>query len=149
MTLPDDADPTITVRVNEVEVSDGQRTKFPHEGVVFLVGPNNAGKSQLLKDIYGHARDLHGYVGKVATTVEFEKVATGDIARWVDRHVPQIVKDGSTRYRVAGWADVPSADIVTQWNQVGLNVLVRLFVFHADGTSRLTAGDSRTPDIAS
>ena len=110
---------------------------------MLLVGPNNAGKSQALKDLVNLARDPQSN-GRVLTSVEYEKCADGSIHDWVAGHIPQITRDGVDRFQVEGWGEVTGRDIENQWNQHNLNVLTSLFIFHADGTSRLTAGDSQS-----
>ena len=133
----------VQVRVTRVQYSDGREVDIPAEGVVLLVGPNNAGKSQALKDLANLAREPQ-YNGRVLTSVDYEKEAVATIGEWVASRVPQITRDGVDRYQIEGWGEVTSRDIEAQWNQQNLNVLTSLFIFHADGTTRLSAGDSQS-----
>lgn len=128
--------------MTSIRVSDGSEVVVPGEGTLLLVGPNNAGKSQVLKDLLGYARDHVNYRGVALTTASYEKAATVDIADWAAASLPTIARDGLSRFHVEDWGDVGLEDVVNQWNAPGLNVLTSLFVLHADGTSRLTAGDS-------
>ena len=122
--------------------SDGTTVPVPEEGTVLLVGPNNAGKSQSLKDLLGHVREGN-FQGRTLTSLQFNKSSDGSIEEWIEEHVPKHRRDGILRYHVAGWGEVQVADIVGQWNHATLNAITGLFVFHADGTSRLSAGDSQ------
>lgn len=132
----------VKVRVTKVQYSDGSMVEIPAEGVVLLVGPNNAGKSQALKDLTKLAREPQSK-GRVLTSVDYEKDATATVGEWVANHVPKIARDGVDRFQVEGWGEIPRQAIENQWNQPNLNLLTPLFVFHADGTSRLSAGDSQ------
>ncbi|KAB7744452.1 AAA family ATPase [Nostocoides sp. F2B08] len=114
----------------------------PPEGTVLFVGPNNAGKSQSLKDLMGHIKDT-AYQGKTLTSLKFSKEADEPIDQWIDQNLPKQLRDGILRYQVPGWGEVQVSDIVGQWNKSTLNAITQLFVFHADGTSRLSAGDSQ------
>ncbi len=131
------------VRVNRVTVSDGTTLTPPEAGMVLLVGPNNAGKSQFLKDLAAVARDAQAYSPKAIAGAEFDKSATGDVAQWVAENIASVERSGITRYSVQDWAEVPLEVIVSQWDQPFLNVLTGMFILHLDGTSRLTAGDSQ------
>lgn len=132
----------VRVFVTSIQFSDGTEVSVPPEGTVLLVGPNNAGKSQALRDLNGHPRQ-NGYTGKTVSAVSYEKRSDGDIDEWVSLNVPQVSREGVNRFLVPGWGEVQRQDVVVQWSQAGLNVLTDLFVFHADGTSRLSAGDSQ------
>lgn len=130
------------VRVTHLPFSDGTTVSVPEEGTVLFVGPNNAGKSQSLKDLLGHMRDS-GFQGRTLTSLEFSKEAVQPIEEWVKANLPSHFRDGIVRYHVAGWSDVQVSDVINQWNTPTLSAITGLFVFHADGTSRLSAGDSQ------
>lgn len=136
--------PNVQVRVQATEVtfSDGTEVVLPPNGVVLLVGPNNAGKSQTLEDLVGLARGRQ-YVGRALSNVDFVKHAEGDITDWVCDNVPQVSRNGISRFQVDGWGEVGCQDIVNEWSAPTPRNLTSLFVLHADGTSRLTAGDSQ------
>lgn len=133
----------VRVRVTGLQFSDSTPVSVPGDGTVLFVGPNNAGKSQALKDLIGHLREA-GYPGRALLSVDFEKDDDDDeIQDWILSNIPQIQRDGLLRFQVVGWGEVQAQDIIGQWKQATLNVLTQLFVFHADGTSRLSAGDSQ------
>lgn len=132
----------VRVRVRTVRFSDGSEAIIPAEGMVLLVGPNNAGKSQVLRDLAGLARESQ-YIGRAVLIAEYDKSVDGDIQEWASKNVPQIEREGVNRFRVEGWGEVASQDIANLWNRQNLDMLTSLFIFHADGTSRLSAGDSQ------
>lgn len=125
-----------------MQFSDGTEVTVPSEGVVLLVGPNNAGKSQTLKDLNGQPRDAN-YRGKTLASVTYEKAMTGDVQDWVSSNIPRLSRAGLDRFQVEGWGEVGLSDVVAHLQQPQLGMLTSTFVLHADGTSRLSAGDSQ------
>lgn len=132
----------VSVRFTTVRFSDGVEVSIPSTGVVLLVGPNNAGKSQVLKDLLGFARNPN-YVGRAVRHTDYVKQSEMDLQDWVTDNVPQVQRQGIRLFQVEGWGEVSDVDILRQWNLPNLSMLTSLFVFHADGTSRLSAGDSQ------
>lgn len=139
--MASDASPK--VRIKQITVSDGTKVDIPSSGVTLFVGPNNAGKSQSLKDIQGIARsDPQHYRPRTIVEQELAKYPGIDIKEWIDANLPSVVVDGIARHHVRGWTQASSADVETQWNQPGLNVLTDLFILLANGIERLTVGNS-------
>lgn len=139
----------VGVRVKKLRFSDGNVVPIPDDGMVLLVGPNNAGKSRALKDVMGFARAPQ-HVGLSLSSVDYEKRLDGNILEWVNNTIPRIIRNGKKLFQVEGWGEVTGYDITTQWNEQNLSVLTSLLVLHADGMSRLTAGDSQwRPDFSS
>jgi hypothetical protein len=132
----------IRVRVTRATFSDGTSVPMSEEGTVLLVGPNNAGKSQALKDLIGQIRDTQ-FLGRALTSIELAKETDQPIEDWAEESLAKLLRDGVWRYQVPGWGEVHTSDIVGQWNQTRLAALTGAFVLHADGTTRLTAGDSQ------
>jgi hypothetical protein len=132
----------LKIRVTGLSFSDGTVVRVPQEGAVLFVGPNNAGKSQALKDLIGHLRDS-AYNGRALTSVELDKDSDQPIAEWVEDHLTKLNRDGVWRYQVPGWGEVQTSDIASHWAQPKLGPLTELFFLHADGTTRLTAGNSQ------
>jgi hypothetical protein len=125
-------------------MSDGTCVKVPESGVVIFVGPNNAGKSQSLKDIRGMLRD-GDYRGRSVSRISVAKDGSLDDAReWATMSLRWRDREGVARAQVSGWGEVGADDIAQQWVGVAdrLDILTDTFVLHADGTSRLTAGNA-------
>ena len=136
----------LKVRLTTTTVSDGTQISIPQHGVVLLVGPNNAGKSQFLRDILGLTRNASDYRSKVLTDVAFAKESDEDVEHWISANLPRVTRDGVSRLLVEGWGEVGPSDFVSQWVggvPTALGYLTSLFVLHADGSKRLTAGDSQ------
>lgn len=146
MTEPSAETPTgsLDVRFVQFAVSDGTVVQLPKTGATLFVGPNNAGKSQSLRDLQGLASQPRAYVGRAITSLDVEKSGSDeDFLDWVAIHVPAVRNDrGLELRRVGEYGAVPLTSITGAWSQDKLQYLGSLFIYHADATSRLTAGDS-------
>lgn len=134
----------IKVRYSDIEMSDGTKITLPPAGVVIFVGPNNAGKSQSLKDLRGHVQD-GAYSGRAIRRVTINKEGSrDDIDEWARSSLSWHERDGISRAHVDGWGEVAATDIANQWDTASplLSVLTDSLVLFADGTTRLTAGNA-------
>jgi hypothetical protein len=131
----------LSARVTGITMSDGTRVDVPEQGLLLLVGPNNAGKSQVLRDILESSRDQN-HRGRAVVTLDLDKQTGNEPEAWVRANVPSMPRHPD-RFHVEGWGEVSIENVLTQWGQPRLNVLTNLFILHADGRSRLTAGDSQ------
>lgn len=138
----------VRVTLRSAQMSDGSTIEIPDSGVVIIVGPNNAGKSQFLRDIIGLSRDPANYQKKTLTGIKMGLENTEGIERWVSENVPKIERDGTLRVLVDGWGEVGPNDVVSSWSQVSsqghLAHLTSLFILHADGNSRLTSANPQS-----
>lgn len=135
----------IDFRFKTFTTSDGRTTAVPRTGVVVFVGPNNAGKSQALKDLVGHMRDMN-YVGRAVTSVQVSKHGdSSDAGDWAQQFLPSYIRDGVKRIAVPGWGEVGPQDFANQWHggNTFLGLLAESLILFADGTTRLTAGDAQ------
>jgi hypothetical protein len=132
------------VRITRVSVSDGSEIPIPDNGVVLLVGPNNAGKSQFLRDITRWSTDAKSYAPKVLTKVDLDKALDGELSEWISANLPTASRDGVPHVHIPEWGDVSTSNLENQWQHSGpgLGILTSMLVLHADGKSRLGAGDS-------
>ncbi|MFJ4228404.1 ATP-dependent nuclease [Paenarthrobacter nicotinovorans] len=141
--MPKEENSLINVKITTLQFSDSTTVEIPDSGVVLIVGPNNSGKSQSLRDIMGISSMGVSYSGKAVREVGVEKAGSQEeILSWTLQNLSMVTVDGIQRYDVPGWAGVDSNSIAIQWSQPGLNVLTPMFIYHADATSRLTAGNS-------
>jgi predicted ATPase len=125
--------------------SDGRMTEVPRAGVVVFVGPNNAGKSQALKDLVGHMRGAD-YIGKAITSVQVSKNGdSSDAEDWAQQSLPSYIREGVKRVAVPGWGEVGPQDFAGQWQNgnTSLGILAESLILFADGTTRLTAGNAQ------
>lgn len=134
------------VCLTDITISDGTRIEIPKFGVVLLVGPNNAGKSQSLRDIQGIAKDtVQYYTPRSVVAHTIEKNTNLDIVSWAEQNVPSVAADGdATRYYVRGWSHVGIQDIASNWSQPHLAALTGLFILLANGVERLSIGGSES-----
>jgi energy-coupling factor transporter ATP-binding protein EcfA2 len=91
-----------SVRITQVTVSDGSDIPVPENGVVLLVGPNNAGKSQFLRDVMGLAKDPGSYRSKVLRVAQLNKRFEGDFSDWFSKKLPHVSKKGFHMYTWKG-----------------------------------------------
>lgn len=133
------------VSLQSVQMSDGSTVEIPADGVVILVGPNNAGKSQFLRDIVGLSRDPANYRNKTLSGLNIQTSGHDVINEWIAQHLAKIERDGALRVQVEGWGEVGPTDVVNTWNSIAsqnyLGSLTNLFILHADGNSRLTSAN--------
>src|SRR5690606_16979643 len=61
---------SLTLRYESITFNSGTKVDLPSEGVVIFTGPNNAGKSQALRDILGYVQDGIEYGGTVLSAAE-------------------------------------------------------------------------------
>nr|WP_082049322.1 AAA family ATPase [Sphingomonas melonis] len=75
----------LKVRVSNISLSDGSVLHFGPDDALLIVGPNNSGKSQLLRDIESlSARHMGGsYKGKVVNSISFTAPLNHDIYEYL------------------------------------------------------------------
>lgn len=135
---------SISARINSLTTSDGGTVQVPHSGVFLLVGPNNAGKSQSLRDIMG-ALSTPDHRGKAVTDVQLEKSGSpDDFAAWLDSNVPFVIDEAGQEARhVTVWGRVSDLNSISgTWASPALHNIADLFVFHANASSRLDGGSA-------
>ncbi|WP_457846065.1 ATP-dependent nuclease [Nocardia gipuzkoensis] len=138
--------PEFSIWVSALEFSDRSEFEIPKSGVVILAGPNNAGKSQALKDIFGLARrNISNYQARTIKRSVLMKESSSDISAWLKSNLSPVMREGVPHYHVEGWSIVQESAILSQWPADDyLGHLATLFMLLADGTSRLTAGNSQS-----
>lgn len=84
------------------------------------------------------------FVGTTITSID--TVIEGDQSdalKWATDNLPFTKRDGVDRTQVDGWGEVSPSDFASQWGQPHLGVLTKTMILHADGTTRLTAGNAQ------
>lgn len=135
---------TTLVRMTSITMKDGTHIPIPSEGTVILVGPNNVGKSQFLRDLAGVARDSE-YKPLTLATVQFERppASEAEVDAWIQSTMPTVNRSGQVRLVVDGWGEVGHNDVKGQLHSDRPGILTSTLLFHANSLSRLTAGDSQ------
>ncbi|MBN9157054.1 AAA family ATPase [Microbacterium sp.] len=129
-----------TTAITSLTLNDGTRVDLQESGVVLFVGPNNAGKSQALRDIAKIATsgDTTGVVVRSAA-VEYRGTAEELIEQMTD---DRAIINSPTTGAVVDLGDgsiQPVSNIQSWWGGVASHILGRYFVFLADTESRLHA----------
>lgn len=131
---------SVRVAIDSITVSDGGTIKLPEQGVVLIVGPNNSGKSQALRDIQSHAAGA-SVVGIVIKAIRLTK--TGDKAA-LHEHFDRAARigidtTGSEKVMTSTGAHAFSS-VASWWsipNQIP--VIANHFILHADTETRLSS----------
>jgi len=137
----------INPKILAVTTNTGDRSELPPAGVTCIVGGNNVGKSQLLRDIVMLLETLEG-VPKVLTSVELTREPAPDLGTteaWL-RDNSTIVEQqtGIVHYQpMSGGPALTSQQFHGQIAQGGffLGPARSFYCWHADGGSRVTLGD--------
>lgn len=133
----------IEFRFDSITFSDGTEVTLPPTGVVLLVGPNNSGKSQALRDLLASQRSQSGYSPRVVMHVETHCSGSIEDARlWAEENLVTRTSSGVTRTLIPEWGEVAVDDFVRNWRNP-LGPLTGVMIQLADGTTRLTAGNTQ------
>jgi AAA domain, putative AbiEii toxin, Type IV TA system len=134
----------VQVRFTSFEVSDGSTVNLPPAGVTLFVGPNNAGKSQALKDLMGLVGQPQSHIGRAIVKTGLDKLGSAEeFMEWVIEKIPVTRNpDGQTRRTLGEYGSTTDSTIVNVWGQPLLQHISSVFVYHADATSRLSAANS-------
>lgn len=129
----------LTFSVSSIEINGGQEIQLSPDDLLVVVGPNNSGKSSLLREIKQFARDRTS--GPVVKSVAFSGQGNpADLQAWFQQKTWQSSQDGARRtYR---WfnANVRTDTINGQWEQRGegcIGVLAEFFCSLLDTEERL------------
>lgn len=122
--------------ISKIHFNDGTDVDIQQNDIVIFVGPNNAGKSQSLKDIYTLASEKQQTT--VVTDITIKKSST-NIKDLLDSIAPKEFQGSSTLYNVLGHAfyyNKGTDDLFL--SEPYFNVFLNLFVANLDTAARLT-----------
>lgn len=122
--------------VSKIHFNDETDVAIQQNDIVIFVGPNNAGKSQSLKDIYSLASEKQKTT--VVTDITIKKSPT-NLKDLLDSIAPKEFQGSSTLYNVLGNAfyyNKSTDDIFL--SEPYFNVFLNLFVANLDTAARLT-----------
>ena len=131
----------IRTPITNIEISDGSNLPVPPGGVLAFVGPNNAGKSVSLRDIYIHLTQRN-VSPRAVTSIDVDKQGTQkDLLEWLDQHCHKTWSSGQETYSRLG-AQVAKSNAVSWWaTGPPYSHLGQLFAFFAGGEGRLQAAN--------
>ena len=129
--------------IGSITFSDQTQLEVPVEGVVVLVGPNNAGKSAALRDIAGHIQRAPGVPPQPVVVVGETLVTEGtedEFEEWLRAHAFTIQRpDG--RYYQRPRANIRWDVLRAEWGatpgQIVRSNLFNFMVLHAAADQRL------------
>ena len=127
------------LRLRQLTLSDGSVLELPEHGIVVVVGPNNSGKSQLLRDLEGKLLQ-HDITPIVVTDVQAEYLGTAeDLHRTLkdDRAIFSLGSGDQVSLGRGSFASV--IDVKSAWASHGQYGMGSYFVTRADTETRLSA----------
>ena len=91
------------VHLAKVEFSDGTSFTLGSNDIVVLVGPNNAGKSQALRDVRGLAQNPRGFPSVVIKKVELSLTGScSDLVRFIEARGKREENSSNYLYHING-----------------------------------------------
>ncbi|MFK0020795.1 ATP-dependent nuclease [Streptomyces sp. NPDC090798] len=144
-TNPEGNPNAFSIAIEEVEMATGTRIGFPKSGVTAIVGPNNSGKSTLLRQITSHiaqgpqAAELQGTF--LVRRVQMERSGSvNDGLAWLRKHAMSVENGGQTVFygpRLEGVHLNSVANRLETFESSGLQEVNNFFVFYGDAWQRL------------
>lgn len=122
-----------TAYISLLRFSDGSELRLEANEKIIIVGANNSGKSQSLREIVQHLQQNNFQDGIVVKHVEVIKSGSlSDLQRYIDENGTRI----NEVYTIGDWHF--NMHSIHQWNQPGIrDSLFRGFVKFIDATERL------------
>jgi hypothetical protein len=123
-------------------INDGTVVSVPENGVVLFVGPNNAGKSQALRDI-SKLVTSQGEIGVVVASaaVEYRGTVEELLAQFAaERALVHSTTSGDT-VALGPMGNQPVGNISSWWGGGAAHIIAPYFVLLADTESRLRASE--------
>ncbi len=120
--------------ISSLTFSDNQTLSFNKNDKIVIVGPNNGGKSQTLRDIMAYVRGDHEYRGVVIKKMELQKFGTEEDLRLFFEANAELI-NGEFRFRDS---QIHSSQLGF-WNHFGLKAGLQAFFFkNISADERLT-----------
>ncbi|MEF3402241.1 ATP-dependent nuclease [Agromyces sp. CCNWLW203] len=127
--------------VRTLTVNDGTTVAVPENGVVLFVGPNNAGKSQVLRDISSLVTSRNDR-GVVVSDARVDYVGSVDelLARLTEDRSIMSASGGAGKVKLGGAGTTQDlSNVLSWWGGRSKEIVAGYFVLHADTESRLQA----------
>lgn len=126
-------DRRIKAWIKAITFSSGQRLAFSEHDKVIIVGPNNSGKSQLLRDL---VTSIQNSSQKTIVVQDVVVEKTGSTEELLEMLKPHLTADGQ-QYRYGNWN--LHATHLNLWNQPGLyGPIATGFIKNISANDRLT-----------
>jgi AAA domain, putative AbiEii toxin, Type IV TA system len=145
----------LRVSLQTLVFSDGTELPVPDEGVVILVGPNNAGKSKALRDVSDKIAHPQALPGQVVSDIRFLIEGTDEeFETWLTQHAASIRRaDGVVVYRRLNWGLHEMQVARGDWtayragHMPTTTALFQLFCLHATAEARLGLAGGDVPQF--
>lgn len=145
---------SVGLRIAAITVSDGTFLDLSQHKVVVFVGPNNAGKSRLLREVHGHLNSgPHPHLPfLVATGVECAKGGDGNaLLNWLGGRAHRRDRDGVPHWQASSTGWQREDQLRSSWEGgPPFHALTPFLVLHAGADGRLgLAGSTGSFDFLS
>ncbi|MFF4291701.1 ATP-dependent endonuclease, partial [Streptomyces sp. NPDC001633] len=146
MTTEPEGNPSeFSLSVAGVDLASGTRIEFPRSGVTAIVGPNNSGKSTLLRQITAHIAQGEGARVRdntfLVNRVQLEMTGTvADAVAWMKKHVVVTNNNGTSIFHGVRVQGIQEGSVYTRFREGisgGLQELNGFLVFYGDAWNRL------------
>lgn len=129
-----------SIVVTSLTINDGTEVPVPENGVVLFVGPNNAGKSQALRDISKlvSSRGENGVVIRSAD-VEYRGTADDLLRQFAEERAILRSSTSEDSVLLGSTGTQSAANAASWWTGGAPHIVAPYFVLLADTESRLTA----------
>lgn len=130
-----------STNVRQLSLNDGTDVALPQSGVVLVVGPNNAGKSQALRDISKLIRGGPSERGVVVQTAQIEFLGSGEeLLETIEANRSVIRSTGEPdRVKLGESGRHVLSNASSWWTSAARGTVAAYFVLSADTESRLLA----------
>ena len=106
------------VRLSSLTASDGTVADFAAARIVVVVGPNNSGKTQLLREISTELVNADRHIVTDAIVYEFADVGESALIEWLERERPNRILRGSRHFRVnRGGNEISETELTRSWSK--------------------------------
>ncbi|MFH9402986.1 ATP-dependent nuclease [Streptomyces sp. NPDC017638] len=139
-----------SISIAGVDLASGTRVEFPKSGVTAIVGPNNSGKSTLLRQITAHV--AQGPSARVRDKtflvdgVQLQMSGTAaDAVAWLKKHVVVTEDNGIAIYHGVRAGGIQEGNVLVRFREginAGLQELNSLLVFYGDAWNRLNGASA-------
>jgi ABC-type cobalamin/Fe3+-siderophores transport system ATPase subunit len=128
------------VNISAFQLNDGTSVSLPTYGVVLIVGPNNAGKSQFLRDIATLVSSPKG-AGVVVSSASIDHRGSTEDLRATFQADRAIVlsQSGEQTVGIGRGGRHPLSTVLSWWNSPSTSIVDPYFLLTADTESRLSA----------
>ena len=103
----------ISFRLDTITLNSGDTIEVPESGTVVIVGPNNAGKSTLLKEMISRLQT--GAAATIVNSVSTQTSGTNvEMSQWLSKNFEELAGKKQRTFQVNG-SDIREINILSDW----------------------------------